>query len=540
MSTDSATTSVPPVTNKQQADQYIQQKRMHMARIMSEYVSNLTSSRMEMARKLMDPRRDLNTECGYPETITLEEYQQMFDREGIGTRVVGVWPEETWTQDPSIKDNEEADDTEFEKRWKALEKGHNLFHYMHRVDELSGIGAFGVALIGLDDGLTLDKPITGITLNGPDTGKKTGEPVERRMTFCRVFGQSSVSIDSVVDDVTSPRHGLPEYYMINLATSKNYASTDPAPTTIQGDPTKVHWTRVIHVADNRKSSEVFGVPRQQTVWNRLLDIRKLAGGSAEMFWKGAFPGISFETHPELAGMQVDVESMREEFAEFANGLNRFMATSGFTANALAPVVADPEPHIMIQIRLIAMSIRVPWRVLLGSEAAQLASDQDRQNFDKRIQNRRTKYVTPWIIRPFVDRLILLGVLPEPETDEEDIVAEYGHFAYDVDWPELQEAKPKDKAEVAKVIIETVARYIQSGANLLIPEKTFLMKFLDMDEDEADAILDEVEDLISSMDDEDEDDELDGDPIQKGRPNPQPQGRAGGGGQQSSGNPGASR
>lgn len=530
MPISSPTTSNP---SKQNVDQFLQNQRMHMARIMSEYVSNVVKSRTELLSKLMDPRRDLNQECGYPEQISLEEYQQMFDREGIGTRVVTVWPEETWTQDPVIKENDDQDDTDFEKRWKSLERAHNLFHYMHRVDELSGVGAFGVALIGLDDGRRLEDPVAGITLKGPATGQLTGETiVQRKMTFCRVFGQSAVSVESVVDDTTSPRHGLPEYYQINLATSKSHASTDPAPVSVQGDPTKVHWTRVVHIADNRKSSEVYGVPRQQTVWNRLLDIRKIAGGSAEMFWKGGFPGISFETHPELAGAQIDVESMREEFAEFANGLNRFMATSGFTANSMSPNVADPEPHVMMQIRLIAMSIRVPWRVLLGSEAAQLASDQDRENFDKRIQNRRNKYCTPWIVRQFIDRLILLGVLPEPAEDSEDDVGIFGHYAYDVDWPEIQEAKPKERADTAKIIIETIARYIQSGANLLIPEKVFLMKFMDMDESEADEILSEVEDLISSMDDQDEDDDMNG-PSRPGQ-----QTRAGSGSTQTRPNQGA--
>lgn len=537
--------------------------------LFNEYMSNITSTRSELYRQLLDPRRDLDSECGYLEEITLDDYGKMYDREGVGQRVVSVWPDECWIQDPQIDENEDSEDTPFEVAWKHLEERLNLFHYMHRADELSGIGAFGAILLGLNDGRPLSEPVPGIIPSGPKAGQRSGstdvkdDPAapasaprtsKLKLNFVRVFDQRSIAVDQYETDETSPRYGQPLAYNVTLVNPNHIvASSGAGAVPLDRKDTRVHWTRVIHIADNRKSNEVFGTPRQQAVWNRLMDIRKLLGGSAEMFWKGAFPGFSFETHPELGEVDIDQEALRKEFAEFSNGLNRFLATSGITAKSLAPQVADPENHVLIQIRAIAIQVGVPWRQLLGSEQAQLASEQDRDNLNKRITRRRQKYLSPWVVRPFVDRLITLGVLPTPtgasrvdETQEEgsqepttarpgeteqerrdrvraktrpdpemveeemstvlpdvEELTDVGSYPYSVNWPDLEEASPLDKATWAQTIAQAMALYIQAGAQQLVPEKEFLTKVLGFDEDEAEAMLEAAEAVIEEMEMEQE-------------------------------------
>ena len=56
--------------------------------------------RTTLLTKLFDPRRDLDDECGYPKSISTEQYRRMYEREGIANRVVGVYPEESWNEDP--------------------------------------------------------------------------------------------------------------------------------------------------------------------------------------------------------------------------------------------------------------------------------------------------------------------------------------------------------------------------------------------------------------------------------------------------------
>ncbi|MBU0847601.1 hypothetical protein KKH23_10485, partial [Patescibacteria group bacterium] len=54
-----------------------------------ELVFNMMTQRSDLLQKLFDPRRDIDDECGYPKTITEEQYRRMYDRE-LGRRVVDV------------------------------------------------------------------------------------------------------------------------------------------------------------------------------------------------------------------------------------------------------------------------------------------------------------------------------------------------------------------------------------------------------------------------------------------------------------------
>ena len=53
-----------------------------------ELVSNAMTSRSDLARSILDPRRDINVECGHPETgkIIAADYRALYEREGIATR----------------------------------------------------------------------------------------------------------------------------------------------------------------------------------------------------------------------------------------------------------------------------------------------------------------------------------------------------------------------------------------------------------------------------------------------------------------------
>jgi len=56
----------------------------------------------------LDPRnRDLYQDCGYPDAISPVMYQAMFDREGLGQRVVRCLPEECWQLPCSIYEDED-------------------------------------------------------------------------------------------------------------------------------------------------------------------------------------------------------------------------------------------------------------------------------------------------------------------------------------------------------------------------------------------------------------------------------------------------
>lgn len=431
------------------------------ANALAHMLMNATTIRREILQKLLNPGRNINFECGYPDRLDISDYKGMFDREGVAARVVGLFPEESWALLPTIYENEESEETEFERVWEDLNKKFHLLHYLHRIDVLSGIGQYGLLLMGINDGKELSESVDGIDLaTGAVATQKKYE-----LLYLKPFDESILTIKANENDVRSPRFGYPTMYNID------FEDVSAAGTLKKKE---VHWTRILHVADNRTTSEILGTPRMKPVYNRLLDLRKIVGGSGEMFWRGAFPGFSFEVNPDLRDATIDQAAIKKEFEKYSAGLQRYLALTGVTAKSLSPQVADPMSHVKTQIMNIAIALGVPWRIFMGSEEAKLASTQDKDAWNKRVAKRQESYLTPMLVRPFVDRLIIYGVLPQPKE-------------YFIDWPDLSAPTDKEKAEVAKSKTEAFAKYVGGNVDGLIAPKEFLMMIMNMTEDEADVI-----------------------------------------------------
>ena len=458
-------------------------------------VENAMTMRYELLRQLSgtQPGRDIDKECGYPTTITVKECRELYDREGIAKRVVHIYADESWKKDPEVYETEDDAETEFEKAWKKLVKKHNIFSMLRRADALSGIGTFGIILLGLDDGSKdLATPVPGCDDNKGvinPTAKKT------KLLYMRTFDESCVNIAEYESNPFNCRFGMPKMYSVMFSVSDDSANkTQPSPNQKE---TQVHWSRVIHIADNLETSNIFGTPRLKDVFNRCYDLRKVLSSSGEMFWKGGFPGIAFETNPamEQAG-EIDVDSLRDEFEKYQNGLQRYLALVGVQAKSLAVQVADPTAHFTTHVKAICISKGIPWRIFAGSEEARLASDQDTTAWNERLKDRQTKHLAPAVIAPFAERLCLCGVLPMPKLEGDDATVCESLI---VTWPDLHTPSNADKANVAKVMAEAMANYINSGLDLLMPPEIFLTDILGFEVDRAKAILDMAQEYATETD-----------------------------------------
>lgn len=423
--------------------------------------------RAEFLRFMMDGPREIDSECGYPAWLTPDHYRLMYDREGIARRVVNCEPEESWAMDPEINENEDSEETAFEKAVDDLNSKHNIWHYLQRLDVLSGIGQYGVLLLGINDGKNLNEPIDGFNDDG--TVSKTNK---YQLLFMRPFSEDVVFVKTRETDTSNRRYGLPTMYTVHFRDFPNWGVQ--AGEIVARD---VHWTRMLHAADNRKMSEIFGTPRMQPVWNRLYDLRKIYAASGESFWKGCFSGISFEVNPELAdqGVEIDKDSVRKEMDKFTQGLQRYIATTGVSAKTLPTQVTDPTGAVEAHLKAIAISLGIPYRILFGSEEAKLAGNQDSDAWIKRVMKRQGKYLTPMLVRPFIERMIALGVLPEPKE-------------FQVVWPDLHADDDQSTAQVGMTRTQALAAYVQGGVAQLVPPPEYLKHILDMTDDEIKAIL----------------------------------------------------
>lgn len=450
-------------------------KIQDLLRMNSFFTASLLSRGQWMGNWLDPQGRNLDKECGYPQGYpSIETLRQLYDDEGIANRVVGVFADECWAVNPTLYETEDSRVTKFERAWDALleKEDCNPWFYLHLVDVLSGIGHYGILLLGLDDGLPLDQPVAGID----EYGRPTGSEKERELIYMVPFSEDLVRVQLYQLDTTNPRYGQPIYYEVMLGDPRDAAGSLSSAQPITETWHRIHWSRVIHVADNRKSSRVFGTPRLRPVLKRIFDVRKVAGGSGEMFWRGAFPGYSFETFPELSSIaELDSTSVKEQFLAYSNGLQRYFTLTGMTAKSLAPQVSDPTNTLNCMLMLICATIGVPLPIFLGQVEGHMAGIQNSGFWNKRLAKRQELYITPYLIRQFTNRLCAVGVLPEVKQ-------------YKVSWRDLNSVSDKDKADIALKKAQSILQYVTSGSFALVPPKEFMTLVLGWTMDEADAVI----------------------------------------------------
>ena len=452
------------------------------SRTFEDLLTNAIMSRSQLMDKLLDPRRDIDAECGFPKTgaISIRDYRRMFDRDPIANRMIGLYPSETWLDSPHVWETDDPNDvTPFEEAWDQLslsidgdswyqdDEESAVWTHLYNLDLLSGVGRYGVMLFGfddIDDANGFMEPIAEV-----ESGKP-GNP--RKLLYLREFDEVQAEIAQVETSRASARYGLPTRYRITLY---DPMETEQGLLNAHSETIEVHWTRCLHFARGTRR-QVISAPLLRPVLNRLLDLRKLYGGSAEMYWKGAFPGISIETNPQLgANVKIDQTFMRNQMEQYMNGLQRYLSLSGMQAKTLSPTVVDPTSQIKAHLEAIAIQADCPMRIFMGSERGELASSQDKSAWTQKIKGRRQRIAVPSLIAPFVDMLILTGVLPEPET-------------YKAGWDYEPGLSEQEKASTALTRTQALVAYIGGGVDALIPPTTYLTRELGYSDEEAQSVL----------------------------------------------------
>ena len=300
-----------------------------------------------------------------------------------------------------------------------------------------------------------------------------------KLLFMRAFDQSLVQIASFDSNPASPRYGMPEFYNITFADWKNNAETVGEPSTTK----RVHWSRVIHLADNLVSSEVIGNSRIKPIFPRLIDLDRYYGCSSEGYWQGALPGLAFTTHPQLGGeVEIDEDAIRKEVQNFNDSMQKSLIGRGLDIKTLAPQVTDPTPQIKAAILAICVYFGCPERIFMGSERGQLASGQDDGTWNDRLSNRQVKYITPRILIPVINRLIQVGTLPEPRQ-------------YKIVWQDLNTLSEDMKAGIAQKRSAALAQFVSGNIEAIMTPLDFLTKVLGMDGDEAKSVVENVQEAV---------------------------------------------
>lgn len=372
--------------------------------------------------------RDLYQTMGYPRYLTATDYVDSYLRQDIAAAIVDAYPDGTWREPPKITANDTLAD-----EWRAIDDRMKLWRTLHRLDRLAGLGHYSVLLMGLDGGQPMEQPVKGQGFN---------------LLYVQPHSERTAQVVAWDDDPTSARYGKPLKYRIT--TGVNWTGTGAGQKSLT-----VHHSRVIHVAERALEDESIGTPRLERVWNRLMDLDKLLGSSAEIYWQNSAMIMQLKADLEVQWDPEEADALTTQIDEMQNGLRRWLRTRGIEANNIAPGLqgSDASNTIDKLIDIIAGAVRIPQRILMGNEAGELASSQDENNWAGRIQERREQFASPTIAEPFIRQLQKYGILTGG--------------AFGLEWPESDTLGEDARAEIALKKAQAVATFANAPGSELI-------------------------------------------------------------------------
>jgi hypothetical protein len=350
--------------------------------------------------------RDYYEVLGYKRLLTPQDLMAKYERQDITKRVVDKPCEAIWAYPPEVKEGS----AKAKKAIKTLKKL-GLFTALLQADRLLCFDQFSILWLGLP--------------GNPETPASASSVED--IKYMSAHGAGSVDITKYEQNTNSERFGMPVEYRIRIDRQgiPNSASI----------PVTVHWSRVVHLVDSPLQGRIMSNPRLAPMANLLDDIFKIAGSSAETYWLAANRGMQVDIDKEMQLSAPDAQALSDELDEYQHQLRRFLRTRGVKVTNLGSDAVDPSNVFTTLIGLLAAASGIPQRILLGAEAGQLASEQDRANWAETVNQRRTTFVEPYVLRPLFLHMEFLGILPKDTT----IDLEY-------EWPEAFRQNPLENAQ----------------------------------------------------------------------------------------------
>ncbi len=375
-------------------------------------------------------QKGMDEVLGYPAQLDIDDYYGLYERNDIASKIVDAYPDATWRTIPKLESEIEALSEGF---WSVLGDDTSMVSEIKRADKLAQMGEYSILYLGFDDNVDLAQPVEGVV----------------GLNYLKAYGRKHAEIHRWDMDLNSPRFGAPTEYKVRMQVGDQYTSK------------LVHYSRVIHIAEKTLDNPYVGIPRLQQVYNRLHDMKKVAGGSAEAFWINAAMILAFEAESDANFDKDGKQEIANEIDEMMDGLRRYIRLQGVQSKVLSATVGNPKEHFEIIISLIGGSTGIPKRIFIGSEMGELASSQDEHNWISRNQERRETYGIPIILTPLVKTFQKYGILPE------------GEFYFD--WSVEDMTSAKEKAEVAQIKSSALASYtnaMMEGGDMIVSPEEF--------------------------------------------------------------------
>ncbi len=231
--------------------------------------------------------------------------------------------------------------------------------------------------------------------------------------------EAQLDVSQWNNDPDSDTFGMPKMYQF---TEMPVGSESGRP----GRIIDVHPDRVFILAEGADDDGMDGESMLEAGFNKLLDIEKISGGSAEGFLKNASRQLNFNFSAKTNFSQLAralgvseselSDAMDEQTRRLNNNTDSAVMMQEGDTSVLSVAAADPEPTWRTALNEFCATIPVPVKILIGMQTGERASTEDMKDWAKTGNARRAGFLTD-VIEGVVRWFIHLEIIPAPSEEE---------------------------------------------------------------------------------------------------------------------------
>jgi hypothetical protein len=376
-----------------------------------------------------DTLHNIYLDYGYPATLDFFNFWNMYRRFGLATRVVELYPDQTWLDDPEVEG-----DTRFNSELEKLEKRLGLWRQAKALDTYQRVGRYAGLFMRVRDNKKPNEPLEGVLPSA-----------DSLMGMMPIY-EGQLKVLEVDNDPMSDTFSQPKMYQFDEGAtgSRNELSSSSF---------SIHPSRLIIAAEGANSGSIYGIPVLESIYNSLMDLRKIFGGGGEGFYRNAAQSTVFDIKDAASVSQN--KALLEEFNEQAddflqNRMRRSMMTPGMEVTALQSNLINPKDFALNSLMDVTSGAKTPIMLLVGNQTGRLAGDQDNKSFLTQVNARRKGFGTE-IVTSMVDWCVRYGVLPASE--------------YEVEWPDAMAPSDTEKLTDASSMATINKTQYESGGEI---------------------------------------------------------------------------
>lgn len=390
-------------------------------------------------------RRTLWAEFGYPNKLDFRNFYRAYKRNAVAFAAVTRLLDGSWADLPIIVEGGTENESKETSKWETLIESLMKKHWrsVKEADLRNLVGRYSGLLLQVKDGKDWKEEIE------PQSLSSLG--VLGLVKLIPVW-EEQLKVASTQDNPLAEDYGEPLTYQFNESSFTKGK---------KGRSLIIHRSRVILFNEGGETNNPeSGVSLLEPGYNKLLDLEKTSGGSAEGFLKNASRQLGIKVSKEVNLTELENASRRLGFNNFNEALNSqiqklnsgtdsALVTQEGDAQVLSVSPADPKPTWEVSANEFAASVQIPFTILFGQQTGRLASDEDKTDWAKRCNARRNGFLSD-VITQLITRFWQIGIIPPPATDE-----------ITVSWSDLLAPGEKEKIANAQALAN-VATTTQSA------------------------------------------------------------------------------